>query len=139
MSMRVSASPSTCVLRAYASPSRTSRSISDRSLISLSFSTDSSAISARSFMRVMGVCRSWEMAARMRTRSSTNWAMRSRMALNATAAWATSLGPVSLMRGVVWFGSSVFAASASVASGRMACRTASQLHSTSRASCATIT
>ncbi|MOA11532.1 hypothetical protein D3C78_1314800 [compost metagenome] len=84
----------------------------------------------------MGVCRSCEIAARIWTRSSRYWATRSRIALKARAAWATSLGPLSLIGNPFSPGSSASAAAASALSGLVVCRTANQVQRRRSAICA---
>ena len=92
--MRVTASL-VVTSRPKARVAATMDSISSRSASILVRCSSSSIYSARSFSRVIGVRRSWPMAVSRNVRSSTKRRMREAMVLNATAAVAISIGPVS--------------------------------------------
>ena len=89
----------------------------------------SSTNSARRRRRVIGVCRSCEIAARMRVRSVTCSPMRRCIWLKAAAAWATSVGPAVSIGARPGSSPSARAAAAMRDSGRVAIRTAIQVSS----------
>ena len=138
--IRCGASASGSADRASAMPSRTSRVMLSRSCNSLSRSAGWSAISTLSFIRVIGVCKSWEIAARIRARSCKWSCIRFCIALKARAARCTSCGPFSASgpaAGVA--GCSVSMARVKRVIGATTWRTAYQAQNSSNRNCATST
>ena len=97
-------------------------SISARSASIFCCCSDSPISSARSRIRVIGVRKSWEMAAIIRVRSSTKRRIRSCMSLKARIAWMTSVAPASGRGGALTLRPSRSAAWVRVLSGAVSNR-----------------